>query len=160
MRMKRHNHFVIFTAFLSHFRLSFKPTNEYADVGHVGTNDGEPSWRTLDPKAFPVLWQTSNHTPLPAEATPSEMANRFHDICMKAVGLICHSDFMPSVEAPWDFTLNYSLFTLPSHFEKYKQANSCFLANSFEIFTQWTFCLWLKFLDFSLVSFSGVLNFN
>ena len=57
------------------------------------------------------------------------------------------------MEAPWDFTLNYTQFTLPTHFEKYKQADACFLVNSTEILTQWIFCLLLEFLDFSLVSF-------
>ena len=99
-----------------------------------------------------MLWQTTKYTPLPAEATPSEVTNRFHDVCTKAVSLICYSDAWPRDEAPWDFTLNYAQFTLPTHFEKHKQADACFLINSNEIFTQWIFCLLLEFLDFSLVS--------
>ena len=135
-------------------RLTFKATSDNSDISHVGGYGLEFFWRTLDPSAFPVLWQTTNYTPLPAEATPSEVTNRFHDVCVKAVSLICYSDTWPRDEAPWDLTLNYAQLKLPTHFEKYKQADACFLVNSDEIFTQWIFCLLLKLLDFSLVRFS------
>ncbi|XP_028398812.1 lysosomal-trafficking regulator-like [Dendronephthya gigantea] len=131
-------------------RLTFKATSGNEDVCFLGDIGREPCWGTLDPSAFPVLWQTSKYIQLPVDATPSEIASRFHDVLMKTVSLICYSDPWPIVEAPWDFTLNYSCFALPSPFEKYKQADSCFLVNSNEIFTQWIFCLLLEFHDFSL----------
>lgn len=133
------------------FRRAVKNSNDNADAVRVSCNNYYLFWRTLDPQDFPVLWCISPYEPLPAEATPSEITSRFHDVCVKAVNMICYSDTITSL--PYDLELRHADFKLPSHFEKYKPADFCSLLRSSEIFTQWMFCLFVDFLDYALVSY-------
>ncbi|XP_046848177.1 lysosomal-trafficking regulator-like [Xenia sp. Carnegie-2017] len=129
-------------------RRTVKNSNDNADAVRVSCNNYYLFWRTLDPQDFPVLWCISPYEPLPAEATPSEITSRFHDVCVKAVNMICYSDTITSL--PYDLELRHADFKLPSHFEKYKPEDFCSLLRSSEIFTQWMFCLFVDFLDYAL----------